>query len=153
MTETTQQYFEREKKSRLLLSEYLDTLSWTLSKLNVAKEILWWDVNQFVEYETDADWVEWVNLRTTDWDWIDEAVRNYYEPLSIIKYLSVDPWTNEVLNDYDAKYEIQITIGWPNVYWDIWMSAHLHLYWWSEHYDWDFWMEFASDLLSFYWLE
>lgn len=154
MSETTKDYFEREKQSRFLLQDYLDSDYQTIERLNIAKEILWWDVNQYVEYEKDEDtWQDAVDVLHTDRDWIDEAIRSYYEPLSIKKYVSVDPRSNEIADVDDCTYHIQITRGWPNVYWNLDRTAELNLYWWSEHYSRDFGWSFVDKLLSFYWLE
>lgn len=148
------EYFEREKKSRLLLREYLDCEYQTIERLNVAKEILWWDINQYIEYEKDEDTgQQFVDAYRSDRDWIDEAIRNYYEPLSIKKYVSVDPWTNEIEDINDCTYEIAITVGWPGIYWKIDWTAELVFNWWGDHLTRDFGRDFADMLLSFYWLE
>ena len=148
------EYFEREKQSRFLLQDYLDSDYQTIERLNIAKEILWWDVNQYVEYEKDEDTgEEFVDTYHTDRDWIDEAIRNYYEPLSIKKYVSVDPWTNEIEDVNDCAYELAITVGWPGIYIHIDWTAELIFNWWWDHLTRDFGKDFANTLLSFYWLD
>lgn len=155
MTETTKEYFDREKESRILLSDYLDEDTSSFHKVELAQKILWGDINDLLYYdeEDDVPHRQYINPNHQDWEQIDGAVRNAYEPLSIKKYVSVNPRSNEVDNVDDCTYLIQITLGWPNVYWDIDRSAELHLYWWSEHYSRDFGGSFVDKLLSFYWLE
>lgn len=154
MEKVSTDYFEREKKSRMQLREYLDCEYQTIEKLNIAKEILWWDVNQYVEYEKDEDtWQQFVDAYRTDRDWIDQAIKDYYEPLSIKKYVSVDPRTNEIEDVNDNCYEIYITVGWPGIYWKIDWTAELIFNWWGDHLTRDFWKDFAETLLSFYGLE
>lgn len=156
MSETTKEYFEREKESRFDLIDYIDS-SDTEEKVEIARKILWDEVDTFVEYETDDEYTDWskiVDEFASDLDWLDEAIKNYYDPLSIERRVRVDPRDPYDIEDRDdSKYKILITYGWPNVFFEIDFTAELHLYWWGEHYSRDFWADFADKLLSFYWLE
>lgn len=152
----TQEYFDREKESRLQWHQYYETLSESVERLDMADAILWNDeVEQFIVYEDelDEDWEKVIDEFNTNRGWLDEAVRNYYEPLSIEKWLRVDPRENVVIDKDDAKYKIYITLWWPTIYRDIDWTAELHLYWWGDHLTRDFGRDFAEDLLSFYALE
>lgn len=153
----TEEYFERERQSWLARHKYYNELSQSVDKIDRADEILWNDeVEPFIVYEDelDEDWEKVIDTYRTDRDWIDEAVKNYYEPLSIEKRVRVNPRdSSQVIDRDDAIYKLQITIWWPNVFWNIDWTAELHLYWWGEHLSRDFGVDFANDLLSFYWLE
>lgn len=150
----TQDYFDREKQDWLDLREYLDCESETIEKLNYAKRILWWDINQYVEFEKDEDdWKEYVDVYRTDRDWIDQAIKDYFEPLSIKKYVSVDPRTNEIEDVNDCTYEIWLCVGWPWVFFHIDTTAELVVNWWWDHLTRDFGSDMAEAILSFYWLE
>lgn len=157
MSETTKEYFEREKESRFDLMDYIE--SWTnfIERLEIAEKILWKDeVEKFVVYEEELndDDQKVLDEQETDRDWIDEAIKNYYEPLSIERRVRVDPRDpSQVISYQDSKYKILITYGWPNVFFEIDFTAELHLYWWGDHYSRDFGSDFADKLLSFYWLE
>ena len=161
----TQEYFDREKDSWFLLEDYLSASN-DIDKVEIAQEILGeTGVEDYVVYLTeedenwdevpvlDEDWNKELDERDTDRDWLDEAVRDYFEPLSIEKWCKVDPYSNEVVDTDDCRYEIQISAWWPNVFREIDYSAELHLYWWGTHLSRDFWSAFADTLLSFYWLD
>lgn len=150
----TQDYFDRERQDWIYLREYLDSEAESLEQLNYARQILWGDINEYVEFERDEEtWQDVVELRHTDWNWIDEAIKNYFEPLSIKKYVSVDPWTNEIDNIDDNAYEIWLCVGWPWVYIHIDTTAELVVNWWGDHLTRDFGSDMAETILSFYWLE
>jgi len=142
MSETTKNYFEREKQSRFDLLDYLDAdenLDWN-DKLDKARVIIWDDVDKYIAYEKDDDWNEMIDLFNTDRDWLYEAVRDYCDPLSIERRVRVNPRDPHEIESYqDSKYKILITYGWPNVFREIDFTAELHLYWWGEHYSRDFW--------------
>lgn len=152
----TQGYFNREKESRLLLEDYLDSLD-TEEKVKIARKILWDEVDTFIEYETDDEYPDWskiVDEFASDLDWLDEAIKNYYDPLSIERRVRVNPRDPSQVESYqDSKYKILITYGWPNVFFEIDWTAELHLYWWGDHFTRDFGKDFAEKILSFYWLE
>jgi len=155
---STQEYFEREKQSRLLWHDYYTETPESVERIEIAKEILWEDeVEKYIVYEEDDEYEDWskvVDEYNTDRDWINEAIDNYYELLSIEKRVQVDPYDSSIILDKDnAIYKLAITIGWPGVFREIDWTAELHLYWWGEHYSRDFGSSFADDLLSFYWLE
>lgn len=156
MAETTKEYFEREKQSRIDLFNYLDSdenLDWD-DKLDKARVLIHDDVDKYIAYEEDDDWNEMIDLFHTDRDWLNEAIRDYFEPLSIERRVKVDPrCPNEIESYQDSKYKILITYGWPNVFREIDWTAELHLYRWGEHYSRDFGKDVADTLLSFYWLE
>ncbi len=156
MSETTKEYFEREKQSRFNLLDYIDAdenLDWN-DKLDKARIILWDDLDVFIAYEEDDDWNEMIDLFNTDRDWIDESIKNYYEPLSIERRIKCNPRDPYDIEDRDdSKYKIMITFGWPNVFREIDWTAELHLYRWSDHYSRDFGRDVADKLLSFYWLD
>lgn len=153
MTETTKEYFDREKESRLELMDYIESDDWE-DKLNKAIKLIWDEIHDFIVYKDDEQNQE-IDMINTDREWIEEAVRNYHEPLSIERRVRVNPRDpRELVNDGDdSKYKIYTTLWGPTVYWDIDRTAELHLYWWSEHYSRDFGSDFAGKLLSFYWLE
>lgn len=154
MSESTKDYFEREKESRFKLADYLDTLSESVERIEKARDILWDEIETFIEYEKDEDtWEEYIDEYNTDRDSIDDAIRNYYDLLSIEKRVKVNPYDNIIEDKDDAKYKLMITRGWPNVFRDIDWTAELHLYWWGDHFTRDFGSDFANMLLSFYWLE
>lgn len=156
MSETTKEYFEREKQSRFNLLDYINS-SDTEDKVEMARKILWDEVDNFIEYETDDEYPDWskiVDEFASDLDWLDEAIKNYYDPLSIERRVRVNPRDPSQVESYqDSKYKILITYGWPNVFREIDFTAELHLYRWGEHYSRDFWADVADKILSFYWLE
>ena len=156
MSETTKEYFDREKESRLLLEDYIDS-SDTEEKVEIAREILWDEVDTFIEYETDDEYPDWskiVDEFASDLDWLDEAIKNYYDPLSIERRVRVNPRDPSQVESYqDSKYKILITYFWPNVFFEIDWTAELHLYRWGDHLTRDFGSDFADKLLSFYWLD
>lgn len=152
----TQEYFDREKESRLQWHQYFETLSESVERLDMADAILWNDeVEQYIAYEDELDenWEKVIDEFHTDRDKIEEAIVNYYEPLSIEKRVRVDPRdSSHIIDKDDAKYKIVISLWWPTVYRDIDWTAELHMYWWGDHLTRDFGRDFADDLLSFYWL-
>lgn len=156
MSEKTKDYFEREKQSRFDLLDYLDAdenLDWN-DKLDKARVLIHDDVDKYIAYEEDDDWNEMIDLFHTDRDWLDEAIKNYYEPLSIERRVKCNPRDPSIIEDRDdSMYKIMISFGWPNVFREIDWTAELHLYRWSEHYSRDFGRDVADKLLSFYWLE
>ena len=156
MSETTKEYFEREKQSRFNLLDYIDA-SDTEEKVEIARKILWDEVDTFIEYETDDEYLDWskiVDEFASDLDWLDETIKNYYEPLSIERRVKCNPYDPSIIEDRDdSKYKILITYGWPNVFREIDWTAELHLYRWTDHYSRDFGRDVADKLLSFYWLE
>ena len=157
MSNTSQEYFDRERESRLLLEDYLDEMSESIERLDIADKILWSDeVEKFIAYEDelDEDWHKVIDAFNTDRDWLDEAIKNYYEPLSIERRVRVNPRDPSQVESYqDSKYKILITYGWPNVFFEIDWTAELHLYRWGDHLTRDFGSDFADKLLSFYWLD
>lgn len=151
----TQDYFNREKESRLLLEDYLDSSEDT-DRLDIVDKILGRDeIEEFVVYqEPDEDWEVFVDEYETDRDAIDEKVKEYYEPLSIEKRVRVNPRDpRDVIDTDNFKIEILITYGWPNVWLKIDRTAELDFYWWGDHLTRDFGSRFADKILSFYWLE
>lgn len=153
MSETTKEYFDREKESRFLLEDYLDS-SEDEDRVEIVDKILWtWQIDDLLERETDEDWDKVLDTYETNRDEIDERVKEYFDLLSIEKWCQVDPRSNEVTDPDNSKYKLLISFGWPNVFREIDWTAELHLYWWSEHYSRDFGRSFADKLLSFYWLE
>ena len=157
MSQTSQEYFDRERESRLLLEDYLDEMPESIERLDIADKILWSDeVEKFVVYEDelDEDDRKVIDAFNTDRDWLDEAIKNYYDPLSIERRVRVNPRDPSQVESYqDSKYKILITYGWPNVFFEIDWTAELHLYRWGDHLTRDFGSDFADKLLSFYWLD
>lgn len=157
MSQTSQEYFDRERESRLLLEDYLDEMLESIERLDIADKILWSDeVEKFVVYEDELDeeWNKVIDAFNTDRDWLDEAIKNYYDPLSIERRVRVNPRDPSQVESYqDSKYKILITYGWPNVFFEIDWTAELHLYRWGDHLTRDFGSDFADKLLSFYWLD
>ena len=157
MSNTSQEYFDRERESRLLLEDYIDEMSESIERLDIADKILWKDeVEKFIAYEDELDeeWNKVIDAFRTDRDWLDEAIKNYYEPLSIERRVKVNPRDPSQVESYqDSKYKILITYGWPNVFFEIDWTAELHLYRWGDHLTRDFGSGFADKLLSFYWLD
>lgn len=156
MSETTKEYFERVKQWRFDLLDYLDADE-NLDpedKLEKARVIIGDDVDKYLAYEEDDNWKEMIDIFNTDRDWLNEAVRDYCEPLSIERWIKCNPRNPYEIEDReDSKYKILITFGWPNVFREIDWTAELHLYRWSDHYSRDFGRDAADKILSFYWLE
>ena len=153
MSETTKDYFNREKEKRLLLMDYLES-SEDWDRVDIVDKILWtWEIDEFLERETDEDWDKVIDEYETDRDSIDNAVREYFEPLSINKWCRVNPYDNTIIDTDNCKYEILITYGWPNVWMNIDSTAELDLYWWGDHLSRDFGSSFANNILSFFGLE
>lgn len=153
MSKTTEDYFNREKDKRLLLMDYLES-SEDWDRVDIVDKILWtWEIDEFLERETDEDWDKVIDEYETDRDSIDNAVREYFEPLSINKWCMVNPYDNTIIDTDNCKYEILITYGWPNVWMNIDSTAELDLYWWGDHLSRDFGSRFANDILSFFGLE
>ena len=153
MSKTTEDYFNREKEKRLLLMDYLES-SEDWDRVDIVDKILWtWEIDEFLERETDEDWDKVIDEYETDRDSIDNAVREYFEPLSINKWCMVNPYDNTIIDTDNCKYEILITYGWPNVWMNIDSTAELDLYWWGDHLSRDFGSRFANDILSFFGLE
>jgi hypothetical protein len=73
--------------------------------------------------------------------------------LSIKKYVSVDPRTNEIEDVNDCTYEIWLCVGWPWVFFHIDTTAELVVNWWWDHLTRDFGRDMAETILSFYGLE
>lgn len=153
MSETTKEYFEREKQSRFDLLDYLDEPTSSFHKVELAQKIIWSDINDLLHYN-EEDNNQYIDPDNQDRDAIDEAVRNHCEPLSIERRVKCNPYDSSIIEDReDSKYKIMITYGWPNVFREIDWTAELHLYRWSDHYSRDFGRDVADKLLSFYWLE
>ena len=153
MSETTKEYFEREKESRFTLMDYLDSEQW-IERVEIVDKLIWeWQIDDLLEW-TEEDWETVLDVDETNRDAIDDRVKNYLDPLSIERRVRVNPRDPSQVESYqDSKYKILITYGWPNVFFEIDFTAELHLYRWGEHYSRDFWADFADKLLSFYWLE
>lgn len=153
MSETTKEYFEREKESRFTLMDYLDSEQW-IERVEIVDKLIWeWQIDDLLEW-TEEDWETVLDVDETNRDEIDERVKNYLDPLSIERRVRVNPRDPSQVESYqDSKYKILITYGWPNVFFEIDFTAELHLYRWGEHYSRDFWADFADKLLSFYWLD
>ena len=133
--------------------DYLES-SEDWDRVDIVDEILWtWEIDEFLERETDEDWDKVIDEYETDRDSIDNAVREYFEPLSINKWCMVNPYDNTIIDTDNCKYEILITYGWPNVWMNIDSTAELDFYWWGEHLSRDFGSSFANSLLSFFGLE
>lgn len=152
MSETTKEYFEREKQSRFDLLDYLDEPTSSFHKIELAQKIMWSDINSLLCVD-EEDNHQYIDPDNQDRDWIDEAIKNYYEPLSIERRIKCDPYDPSVVEEDDSKYKILITYGWPNVFREIDWTAELHLYRWGDYYSRDFGRDVADKLLSFYWLE
>lgn len=153
MSETTKEYFEREKESRFTLMDYLDSEQW-IERVEIVDKLLWkWQIDDLLEW-TEEDWETVLDVDETNRDAIDDRVKNYLDPLSIERWIKCNPRDPYDIQDRDdSKYKIMITFGWPNVFREIDWTAELHLYRWSDHYSRDFGRDVADKLLSFYWLE
>ena len=108
---STQEYFERERQSRLLWHDYYTETPESVERIEIAKEILWEDeVEKYIVYEEDNEYEDWskvIDEYNTDRDWINEAIDNYYELLSIEKRVKVDPYdSSEILDKDDAIYKL-----------------------------------------------
>lgn len=153
MSETTKEYFEREKQSRFDLLDYLDEPTSSFHKVELAQKIIWSDINDLLHYDEENN-NQYIDPDNQDRDAIDEAVRNHCEPLSIERRVKCNPYDPSIIEDReDSKYKIMITYGWPNVFWEIDWTAELHLYRWSDHYSRDFGRDAMLTILYFYWLE
>ena len=153
MSETTLEYFNREKDSRFDLLDYMNS-DQDIDRVEIVDKILWkWQIDDLLEW-TEEDWETVLDVDETNRDEIDNRVKDYYDPLSIERRVRVDPRdTSQVISYSDSRYKILITYGWPNVFREIDFTAELHLYRWGEHYSRDFWADVADKLLSFYWIE
>ena len=55
MSETTKEYFEREKDSRFTLMDYLDSEQW-IERVEIVDKLIWeWQIDDLLEW-TEEDW-------------------------------------------------------------------------------------------------
>ena len=84
-----------------------------MEKLEYARKIA--DIDEYIDYHKDEEGTpEEVDFETTDWDRIDEAVREQ-NSLDIEPAIYVRKKRSEWYDPEDFMYEITLAYWWPNV--------------------------------------
>ena len=120
-----------------------------MEKLEYARKIA--DIDEYIDYHKGEEGTpEWVDFETTDWDRIDEAVREQnsldIEPSIYIRkrwWWEYDP--------EDFMYEITLAYWWPNVTfaWTSGFNGELRVGWWFHSAEKVLCQDDTDDLLSF----
>lgn len=123
-----------------------------MEKLEYARKIA--DIDEYIDYHKDEEGTaEEVDFETTDWDRIDEAVREQnsldIEPAIYIRkrwWWEYDP--------EDFMYEITLAYWWPNVTfaWTSGFNGTLRVGWWFHSAEKVLCQDDTDDLLNFWWV-